>query len=239
MKDALGLVEVAGLATAIHVADAMVKSANVVIIDIEKAKGSGWMTVKVRGDVGAVQAAVQAGAAQAEQFGHLIAQKVIPRPAEGLDAWLLASGGNAVLQGFAEETTADDTKANTDVSKTAVKKPKATVEKPKATADKPKVVDEAKAAKTDMPATAKVEAATELDETKSALLEVFKPGSTAKAEAKSTTATSKSSTATKSSATASGTASKASSTAKATSSTTPKGAPKKRPSRAKTTKPKA
>lgn len=232
MKDALGLVEVAGLATAIHVADAMVKSANVVIIDIEKAKGSGWMTVKVRGDVGAVQAAVQAGAAQAEQFGHLIAQKVIPRPAEGLDAWLLASGGNAVLQGLAEETTADDTKANTDVSKTAV-------EKPKATADKPKVVDEAKAAKTDMPATAKAEAATELDETKSALLEVFKPGSTAKAEAKSTTATSKSSTATKSSATASGTASKASSTAKATSSTTPKGAPKKRPSRAKTTKPKA
>ncbi|KAF1683132.1 BMC domain-containing protein [Veillonella sp. R32] len=142
MKDALGLVEVAGLATAIHVADAMVKSANVTIIDIEKAKGNGWMTVKVRGDVGAVQAAVQAGAAQAEQFGHLIAQKVIPRPAEGLDTWLLASGGNAVLQGLAEETTAV----------------------------------EAKAAKTDMPA--KSETVTKLDETKSALLEVFKPGST-------------------------------------------------------------
>ncbi|WP_295237967.1 BMC domain-containing protein [Veillonella sp.] len=230
MKDALGLVEVAGLATAIQVADAMVKSANVTIIDIEKAKGNGWMTVKVRGDVGAVQAAVQAGAAQAEQFGHLIAQKVIPRPAEGLDTWLLASGGNAVLQGFAEETTVDEAKASTDVSKTAV-------EKQKATAVKPKAVDEAKAAKTDM--LAKSEAATELDDTKSALLEVFKPGSTAKAEAKSTTATSKSSTATKSSATGSGTASKASSTVKATSSTTPKGAPKKRPSRAKTTKPKA
>lgn len=202
MKDALGLVEVAGLATAIQVADAMVKSANVTIIDIEKAKGNGWMTVKVRGDVGAVQAAVQAGAAQAEQFGHLIAQKVIPRPAEGLDTWLLASGGNAVLQGLAEETRAVEAKASTDVSKTAV-------EKLKATADKSKAVDEAKAAKTDMPA--KSETVTKLDETKSALLEVFKPGSTE---------------------------SQANTGAKAPSSAA-KGSPKKRPSRAKTTKPKA
>ena len=97
MKEALGLLEVAGLAAAIKAADVMVKAANVRIIDVEKARGNGWMMVKVSGDVGAVQAAVQAGVAQAKHDRHYIAQKVIPRPAEGIDKMLLGGGGKPVL----------------------------------------------------------------------------------------------------------------------------------------------
>ena len=88
MKEALGLVEVRGLASAIHVADVMVKAANVHIIGLEKARGSGWMTVKVSGDVGAVQAAVEAGAAEGLALQALISKLVIPRPADGLDKML-------------------------------------------------------------------------------------------------------------------------------------------------------
>ena len=61
VKDSLGLLEVAGLLGAITASDAMVKAANVRLIGIEKARGLGWMTVKVAGDVGAVEAAVQTG----------------------------------------------------------------------------------------------------------------------------------------------------------------------------------
>ncbi len=88
MKEALGLVEVRGLASAIHVADVMVKAANVHIIGLEKARGSGWMTVKVSGDVGAVQASVEAGAAEGLALQALISKLVIPRPADGLDKML-------------------------------------------------------------------------------------------------------------------------------------------------------
>ena len=63
VKDSLGLLEVAGLLGAINASDAMVKAANVRLIGIEKARGLGWMTVKVAGDVGAVEAAVQTGVA--------------------------------------------------------------------------------------------------------------------------------------------------------------------------------
>ena len=84
VKDSLGLLEVAGLLGAIIASDAMVKAANVRLIGIEKARGLGWMTVKVTGDVGAVEAAVQTGVAITKDMNLYVAHKVIPRPAEGL-----------------------------------------------------------------------------------------------------------------------------------------------------------
>ncbi len=78
-KEALGLVETRGLTAAIEAADAMTKAAEVVLVGTEKI-GSGLVTVMVRGDVGAVKAAVEAGASQASRLGELVAQHVIPRP---------------------------------------------------------------------------------------------------------------------------------------------------------------
>jgi len=78
-SDALGMVETKGLVAAIEAADAMVKAANVNLIGYEKI-GSGLVTVMVRGDVGAVKAATDAGAASAKLVGEVISIHVIPRP---------------------------------------------------------------------------------------------------------------------------------------------------------------
>ena len=78
-QEALGMVETKGLVGAIEAADAMVKSANVSLVGYEKI-GSGLVTVMVRGDVGAVKAATDAGAAAATRVGELISVHVIPRP---------------------------------------------------------------------------------------------------------------------------------------------------------------
>ena len=77
--DALGLVETRGLIGAVEAADAMVKAANVVLIGKEYI-GAGYVTVMVRGDVGAVKAATDAGAAAARRVGELVSVHVIPRP---------------------------------------------------------------------------------------------------------------------------------------------------------------
>ncbi len=77
--DALGLVETRGLVGAIEAADAMVKAAKVTLIGKEKI-GGGFVTVMVRGDVGAVKAATDAGASAAERVGELVSVHVIPRP---------------------------------------------------------------------------------------------------------------------------------------------------------------
>ena len=77
--EALGMVETRGLVAAIEAADAMVKAANVTLIGTERI-GSGLVTVMVRGDVGAVQAATDAGAAAGSKLGELISVHVIPRP---------------------------------------------------------------------------------------------------------------------------------------------------------------
>ncbi len=78
-QEALGMVETKGLIGAIEAADAMVKAANVTLIGKEKI-GSGLVTVMVRGDVGAVKASVDAGAAAAKRVGELYGVHVIPRP---------------------------------------------------------------------------------------------------------------------------------------------------------------
>ena len=77
--NALGMVETKGLVGAIEAADAMVKAANVTLIGKQQV-GAGLVTVMVRGDVGAVKAATDAGAAAAEKVGELISVHVIPRP---------------------------------------------------------------------------------------------------------------------------------------------------------------
>ena len=78
-QQALGIVETRGVTAAIEAADAMTKSAEVSLIGTEKI-GSGLVSVMVRGDVGAVKAAVESGAAAASRLGELVAQHVIPRP---------------------------------------------------------------------------------------------------------------------------------------------------------------
>ena len=78
-QDALGMVETRGLTAAIDAADAMTKAAEVTLVGTEKI-GSGLVTVLVRGDVGAVKAAVEAGESAASKLGELVATHVIPRP---------------------------------------------------------------------------------------------------------------------------------------------------------------
>ena len=78
-QEALGLVETKGLIGSIEAADAMVKAANVILVGKEYI-GAGYVTVMVRGDVGAVKAATDAGAAAARRVGELVSVHVIPRP---------------------------------------------------------------------------------------------------------------------------------------------------------------
>jgi ethanolamine utilization protein EutM len=79
MADALGLIETKGFVGMVEAADAMVKAANVVLVGREFI-GSAYVTVLVRGDVGAVKAATDAGAAAARRVGELVSVHVIPRP---------------------------------------------------------------------------------------------------------------------------------------------------------------
>ena len=78
-QQALGMVETKGLVASIEASDAMVKAANVTLIGKEHV-GGGLVTVMVRGDVGAVKSAVEAGASSAGRLGELVATHVIPRP---------------------------------------------------------------------------------------------------------------------------------------------------------------
>ena len=85
--NSLGMIETKGLVGAIEAADAMVKSANVQLVGKEQV-GGGLVTVMVRGDVGAVKAATDAGAAAAEKVGELVSVHVIARPHTEVDAIL-------------------------------------------------------------------------------------------------------------------------------------------------------
>lgn len=82
--EALGMIETRGLTASIEAADAMTKAANVSLVGTEKI-GSGLVSVIVRGDVGAVKAAVEAGAEAASKLGELVAQHVIPRPHQDVE----------------------------------------------------------------------------------------------------------------------------------------------------------
>ena len=89
--EALGMVETKGLVGAIEASDAMVKAANVVLVSRESVDAA-YITVMVRGDVAAVRAATDAGAAAARRVGELIAVHVIPRPHSNIDEVLPTSG---------------------------------------------------------------------------------------------------------------------------------------------------
>ena len=94
---ALGMVETKGLVGAIEAADAMVKAANVTLIGSEYV-GGGFVTVMVRGDVGAVKAATDAGAAAAKRIGELVSVHVIPRP-DGAIEMLLPKQSKGTIGG--------------------------------------------------------------------------------------------------------------------------------------------
>ena len=91
-KIALGMIETRGLVGSIEASDAMVKAAKVTLIGKEVI-GGGYVTVMVRGDVGAVKAAVDAGAAAAKRVGELVSIHVIPRPHSEVELILPASSG--------------------------------------------------------------------------------------------------------------------------------------------------
>ena len=84
LGEALGMIETRGLVSMIEAADAMVKAANVVIVAWDK-MDAGLVTVLVRGDVGSVKAATDAGASAARRVGELVGVHVIPRPADDLE----------------------------------------------------------------------------------------------------------------------------------------------------------
>ena len=86
-KEALGMIETKGLVGAIEAADAMVKSARVTLVGKEFI-GGGFVTVMVRGDVGAVKAAVEAGSVAAKKIGELVSVHVIPRPDDQVEGIL-------------------------------------------------------------------------------------------------------------------------------------------------------
>lgn len=86
--EAIGMIETRGFVTAVEAADAMVKTAKVTIVGYEKVE-QGLVTVIVRGDVGAVKAATDAGASAARKVGELVSVHVIPRPHEDVDKVLI------------------------------------------------------------------------------------------------------------------------------------------------------
>ena len=136
---ALGMIETRGLVAAIEAADAMVKAANVTLTCKEQI-GGGLVTVMVRGDVGAVKAATDAGAAAAERVGELISVHVIPRPHQELEP---------MLAGPDERQGEPDTSLKTEPEEET--KPQETEEKPempretKEEPEVPQVTEESKA----------------------------------------------------------------------------------------------
>ncbi len=84
VQQCLGLIEGVGLALGISWADIMAKSASITLLALEKTNGSGWMVIKITGDVASVQAAITTGAHFAEQRNGLVAHKVIARLGEGI-----------------------------------------------------------------------------------------------------------------------------------------------------------
>ncbi|WP_159722851.1 BMC domain-containing protein [Enterococcus sp. CSURQ0835] len=117
--EALGIVEVIGFACAVNVSDVMVKTADVQLIGIERAKGSGWLSVKVVGDVGAVNAAVEAGSTSASVQEKLISSLVIPRLADGLAEVWLKPGLDASTSTAAVKTVAEPGKTESESPKVA------------------------------------------------------------------------------------------------------------------------
>lgn len=84
---ALGMIETKGLVACIEAADAMVKAANVMLLD-RRAIGGGYITIMVRGDVGAVRTALEAGSKAVKRIGELVSVRILPSPSLGLEDFL-------------------------------------------------------------------------------------------------------------------------------------------------------
>jgi ethanolamine utilization protein EutM len=104
MEEALGLIETRGLVAAIEAADAMVKAANVRFLGRQKVK-AGLITVMVAGDVGAVKAATDAGAAACQRIGQMVSAHVIPRPHQEIDLILPHSPKKATKASRPQKST--------------------------------------------------------------------------------------------------------------------------------------
>ena len=128
---ALGLIELYGMVTAIEALDSALKAANVSLQDMTIVKG-GLVTVTVLGDVGAVKAAMDASAAAAERVGRVISVHVIPRPHESIDLLL---GSKEQKENSVKRVLGQDEPKEAKVEETAKTKP-ATTKKPKATKKK-------------------------------------------------------------------------------------------------------
>ena len=161
MEKSLGLIEVRGLSCAIEVADAMVKAANVVLDELEAARGNGMMTVKVSGDVGAVRAAVEAGKATALSYGALVSADVIARPHEATGTCFIHAQGEKERPNFYAACPEPD---ETEKPGPAAAETKPAPEKPRRTR-RPRTAGKAK--KSVMPATEAPAADTTAPETPS------------------------------------------------------------------------
>lgn len=87
---ALGMIETRGLVACIEAADAMIKASNITLLDL-RAIGAGYMTVMVRGDVGAVRTAIEAGSQAARRLGEVVSVRILPSPHLDLENLLPAS----------------------------------------------------------------------------------------------------------------------------------------------------
>ena len=122
MGKSLGTIEVVGLSSAIVVADAMAKTANIEINDLEITKGFGYVTVKIFGDVGAVKAAISAGKSLALQSGAYVASNVIARPNMDLEKRILSFREEEKKEEPKKEEVKEEAKAKaTNVKKVEVK----------------------------------------------------------------------------------------------------------------------
>ena len=125
MKQALGLIETIGLAAAVEAADTAVKSANVFLIGYELTRGDGMVTVKIEGDVGAVQAAISAAASAARNVNRVYSARIIPRPSLETDAMVFTPdmvGLRIEITPPAAAAELTDDKDKTAEGKTEIKK---------------------------------------------------------------------------------------------------------------------
>lgn len=133
-ENALGLIETVGLPTAIEAADAAMKAANVRLVGYEKTRGGGLVVVKIRGDVGAVRAAVEAAVVSASKVGKIYGYHVIPRPHEETEQVIDQVDRGPAAQEVAHEAPAPvaPPKAPKPASKRVAKAPEPAPETPSA-----------------------------------------------------------------------------------------------------------
>lgn len=106
MKESLGLIEVKGLSAAVYIADVMVKTANVKLLSLERTRGVGWIVIKILGNVGAVNAAINSGKQISMEKNEYVTSKVIPRPSDLIEKVFYKDDCNCEKQEKKEVTEA-------------------------------------------------------------------------------------------------------------------------------------